>query len=58
MSRAKHIADAITKALDEHYRTLNDEKTALRSVRALVRMDKAGKTPDQVNVSPEFEKKV
>lgn len=58
MSRAKQIVEAVTKALDEHYRTLNDDKTRLRSVRVLVRMGGDGKTPDQVNVSPEFERKV
>jgi hypothetical protein len=58
VSRAKNIQTAVTKALDEHFRTLNDERTRLRSVRVLVRIGTDGKTPEQVNVSPEFEKKV
>ena len=57
MSRAKHITDAVVKTLDEHFRTLNDEKQRLRSVRVVVRMDENGEEPKQTNVNIEFEKK-
>lgn len=58
MGRAMAIHAAVTKALDDHYRTLNDDKTRLRTVRVVVRMAEDGRTPDQVNVAPEFELKM
>ncbi len=58
MGRAKLILAAVTKSLDEHYRVLDDEKTRLRSLRIVVRMGTDGKLPAQVNISPEFEKKI
>jgi hypothetical protein len=58
MSRAKRIHDAVTKGLDEHSHSLNDERKPLRSVKVIVRMKPDGRIPDEVLVNTEYTKKI